>query len=115
MAGILLNTSEAVGTLVAGVDAFRNERKNYTANPRKITGIAIVGGNAINECSLDLHAGDHYFGRFRNSLNGAVAPRMPDDLQPIDPTWVVGDKITATIVTAPTVSPLQIQLFGEAS
>lgn len=113
MSGILLNTHEAAATLVAGTDAFRNERKNVSANPRKITGVAIVGGNAINEASVDLHAGDHYFGRFRNTLNGAVAVRIDQDYQPIDPTWVVGDKLTATIVTAPTVSPLIIQLFGE--
>jgi len=110
--GELLSTSEAAATLVAGVDAFRNERKNLSARPRQIHGFTIVGGNAINECEVDIHAGDHYFGRFRNTRNGAVQAILPDDYQPVTPTWVVGDKLTATIVVAPTVSPLLIKVFG---
>ena len=111
--GILMNTSEAAATLLAGVDALRNERKNVSARRRVINGIIIVGANAINECEVDLHAGDHYFGRFRNSRAGVAAPIIDEDFQPISPTWVVGDKITATIVVAPTVSPLLIQIHGE--
>jgi len=113
MSGILINTSEAAATLLAGVDAFRNDRKRTSSRPRVVEGIAIVGGNAINEPVIDLYAGDYYFGRFRGSRAGAVAPIMPDDLQPIRSTVVApGDAITATIQNAPTVSPLQIQVFG---
>jgi len=113
MDGILINTSEAAATLTAGVDAFRNERKSTSSRTRVITGITIVGGNTINEAALDLYAGDYYFGRFRNSLNGAVSPIMPDHYQAIRPTVVAaGDRITCTVGTAPTVSPLLVQLFG---
>lgn len=111
--GILVQSYEAAATLTAGTDAFRNERKRVSSRNRVITGIAIVGGNAINEAAVDLYAGDHFFGRFRNSLNGAVSVIMPDHFQAIRPTVVAaGDQITAVIGTAPTVSPLTIQLFG---
>ena len=113
MAGILVSTSEAAATLVVGVDAFRNERKRTSSRPRIVEGISIVGGNAINEPVVDLFAGDYYFGRFRGSRAGAVAPILPDDLQPIRATGIAaGDAITASIQTAPTVSPLQIMVFG---
>lgn len=110
--GELLSTHEAAATLLAGVDAFRNERKNLSARPRQIHGFTIVGGNAIHEVEVDIHAGDHYFGRFRNTRSGVAAPILPDDYQACIPTWVVGDKLTATIVTPPTVSPLLIKVFG---
>lgn len=113
MAGILINTAEAAATLMAGVDAFRNDRKRTSSRPRVINGIVIVGGNAINEVAVDLYAGDYFFGRFRNSRAGVVAPIMPDDYQAIRPTAVApGDGITAIIGTAPTVSPMYIQLMG---
>jgi hypothetical protein len=112
--GILINTNEAAATLTVGTDAFRNERKSVSSRNRVVSGIAIVGGNAINEASVDLYAGDHFFGTFRNSLNGAVSPIMPDHFQSISPTVVAaGDRITAIVATAPTVSPLLIQLFGQ--
>lgn len=113
MSGILVNTSEAAATLTAGTDAFRNDRKRSSARARIIEGIVIVGANAINECAVDLYAGDFYFGRFRNSRSGVVAPVQPDDFQAIRPTIVApGDALTATIAVAPTVSPLLIQVFG---
>lgn len=112
--GILINTSEAAATLLVGTDAFRNDRKRSSSRPRVITGIVIVGGNAINEASVDLYAGDYFFGRFRNSRAGVVAPILPDDFQPLRATYVApGDALTATIGVAPTVSPLQIQVHGE--
>jgi len=114
MAGIIISSGEAAATLTAGTDAFRNNRKRTSSRPRVVTGIAIVGGNAINEASVDLYAGDHFFGTFYNTHSGVVAPIMPDDLQPIRPTAVApGDGISALIATAPTVSPLYIQLMGE--
>ena len=111
--GILVSTSEAAATPTVGVDAFRNDRKRTSSRVRVVDGIAIVGGNAINEPVVDLYAGNYYFGRFRGSRAGAVAPILPDDLQPIRPTVVApGDAVTATIAVAPTVSPLQIMVFG---
>jgi len=114
MSGIIINTGEAAATLTAGVDAFRNDRKRTSSRPRIVEGIVIVGGNAINEAAIDLYAGDYFFGRFRNTASGVVAPTMPDDYQAIRATAVApGDSITAIIGTAPTVSPLYIQLMGQ--
>ena len=111
--GILINTAEAAATLIVGVDAFRNDRKRTSSRPRAVEGIVIVGGNAINEAAVDLFAGDYYFGRFRNSRAGVAAPIMPDDYQAIRPTMVaIGDAVTAVIATAPTVSPLYVQVYG---
>ena len=114
MAGILINTSEAAATLTVGTDAFRNDRKRTSSRGRTVTGIAIVGGNAINEASIDLYAGDYFFGRFRNTQPGVVGVTIPDDVQPIRSTYVAaGDGISAIVGVAPTVSPLLIQLYGE--
>lgn len=114
MAGILVSTYEAAATLTVGTDAFRNARKKTSSRARGVTGIVVVGGNAINEASVDLYAGDYYFGRFYNTHSGAVAPIFPDDLQSLRPTMVApGDALTAVIATAPTVSPLSVQVYGE--
>ena len=113
MAGILINTTEAAATLVVGTDAFRNDRKRTSSRVRIVEGIVIVGANAINESTVDLFAGDYFFGSFRNSRAGVAAPIIPDDLQAIRPTVVApGDAITAQIRVAPTVSPLLIQIYG---
>jgi hypothetical protein len=110
---MLLNTSEAAATLTVGVDAFRNERKNVTSRPRAITGIIIVGANAINEARVGLYVGDTYIGGFRNSRAGVAAPIVPDDVQSVGNRFVApGDKIAAIIEVAPTVSPLLIQVLG---
>jgi len=113
MSGILINTAEAAATLLVGVDAFRNDRKRTSSRPRVVEGIVIVGGNAINECTIALYAGDYFFGNFRNTHSGVVAPVMPDDGQAIRATMVApGDALTALVVVAPTVSPLYIQIIG---
>jgi hypothetical protein len=113
MAGELISTSEAAATLTAGVDAFRNERKSVSSRPRRVDGFSVVGANAINEAEVDIHAGDYFFGRFRNSRAGVAAAIMPDDMQPVRAVMVApGDKLTATIVTIPTVSPLLIKVYG---
>lgn len=113
MDGILINTSEAAATLTVGVDAFRNERKSTSSRNRIISGIVIVGGNAINEAAVDLFAGDFYFGRYRNSRSGVAAPIIPDDFQSLQPRVVAaGDRLTATVAVAPTVSPLLVQIIG---
>lgn len=111
--GELISTSEAAATLTVGVDAFRNERKSTLSRHRSVEGVSIVGGNAINEATVDLFAGDYFYGRFRNSRNGAVAAIMPDDYQPIKPAMLpAGDRIVATVITAPTVSPLLVKVYG---
>ncbi len=111
--GMLLNTVEAAATLTVGTDAFRNERENVTSRPRVIDGVAIVGGNAIGEASVSMYAGSNFLGTYQSSLNGAVAILMPDHLQAVGPAYVApGDKISGIIATAPTVSPLKIQVFG---
>jgi len=111
--GILISTSEAAATLTVGTDAFRNDRKRTSSRGRAISGIALVGSAAINDTEIDLYAGDYYFGRFRNSRAGVVAPILPDDLQPIRPTYVApGDALTAIVVDAPATNPLLIQVYG---
>jgi hypothetical protein len=113
MSGILINTAEAAATLTVGVDAFRNDRKRTSSRARVVEGIVIVGGNAINEAAIDLFAGDYFFGTFRNTHSGVVAPVMPDDGQSIRATMVApGDALSALVRTAPTVSPLYIQVIG---
>lgn len=114
MQGIIISTNEAAATLIVGTDAFRNERKRVSSRLRKLTGVAIVGGNAINEAAVDIYIEDFYVGRFLNSLNGAVSPIMPDHFQAIAGKAVPpGSQITGVIGTAPTVSPLIIHLYGE--
>lgn len=111
---MLLITNEGWATLTVGVDAFRNERKNVSSRPRRITGIAIVGANAINECAFDLYIGDVYLGRYLNSLNGVVAPIYPDHFQPIGSRFVPpGEKIACIVAVIPTVSPVIIHLHGD--
>ena len=110
---MLFNTQEAAATLIVGVDAFRNERKRTSSKPRVMTGILMVGGNAINEAEVDFYIEDFYVGRFRNSRNGVVAPIIPDDLQQVGSLLIpAGSQVAAIIAVAPTVSPLLIQVFG---
>lgn len=113
MPGELISSYEAAATLLVGVDAFRNERKATSSRPRSVEGVSIVGANAINECTVDIHIEDYFVGRFRNSRAGAVQVILPDDYQPVRPALCpAGSKITATIITAPTVSPLAIKIYG---
>lgn len=111
--GIILQSREAAATLVVGTDVYRNERKSVSSRPRVVTGIAMVGGNAIAEASIDLYIEDVFLGTYYTSLNGAVAILLPDHYQPIAPRTVApGSKIAGIIATAPTVSPLITMLFG---
>lgn len=110
---MLLSTSEAAATLTVGTDAFRNERKRVTSRPRILTGIAIVGGNAINEAAVDIFIEDNYVGRFRNSRAGVAAVIADQDIYPTGAKLVpAGSQIAGIIVVAPTVSPLLIQIHG---
>lgn len=109
---MLLNTSEATATLLVGVDIFRNERKQVSSQPRTMTGIVLVGANAINECEVDFYIEDFYVGRYRNSRNGVVAPILPDDFQGVGRLLVpAGSKISGIIAVVPTVSPLLCQVY----
>ncbi len=108
---MILNTYEAAATLTVGTDAFRNERKQSSSQPRVLKSVAIVGANAINECAVDLYIEDFYVGRFRNTRSGAVQVIHPDDDVAVGPHYIpAGSKLTAIIAVAPTVSPLIIQL-----
>jgi len=108
---MILNTYEAAATLTVGTDAFRNERKQISSQPRVLSKVAIVGGNAINECAVDLYIEDFYVGRFRNTRNGAVQVIHPDDDIIVGPHYIPpGSKLSAIIGVAPTVSPLVIVL-----
>jgi len=110
---MLFNTVEAAATLTVGTDAFRNDRKRTSSRPRVMTGIAIVGGNAIGECTVNIFIEDVFVGAFQNSLNGAVAVLMPDHLQSTGNKYIPpGSQVAAIIAVAPTVSPLKIQIFG---
>lgn len=111
--GELLSTSEAAATLTVGVDAFRNERKRVSSRLRYVTGISIVGGNAINEARVDFYIEDYFVGNFRNSRAGVSQAILPDDLQPIrEAACPQGSQMTAVIGVAPTVSPLLIKVYG---
>ena len=110
---MLFNTIEAAATLTVGVDAFRNERKRTSSRPRVMNGLAIVGGNAIGEASVDFFIEDSFVGTFQNSLNGAVSVIMPDHFQATGDRFIPpGSAVAAIVRTAPTVSPLKIQVFG---
>ncbi len=114
MDGELLSTSEAAATLIVGTDAFRNERKRTSSRLRYVSGISIVGANAINEATVDVFIEDYFVGRFRNSRAGAVAAILPDDYQPVKTAACPpGSQISAVIIVAPTVSPLLIKVYGQ--
>ena len=114
MAGVLVQSREAAATLTAGTDAFRNEGLSQSSRPRVIRGIAIAGGNAVAEASVRLRAGRVDLGTYFASRSGVATPLYPDDYQAIAPIQVApGDRLSAIIVTAPTVNPLSIQVHGD--
>lgn len=109
---MILNTYEATATLTVGVDAFRNERRQVSSKPRVMSGVAIVGANAINECAVDIYIEDFYVGRFRNSRAGVSQVIAQEDIYRVGPHYVpAGSKLAAIIAIAPTVSPLIIQII----
>lgn len=111
--GELISSGEAAATLTVGTDAFRNERKATSSRPRSVEGVTVVGGNAINEATVDIHIEDYFVGRFRNTRSGVAQVILNQDYQPVRPALCpAGSKITATIITAPTVSPLYIKVYG---
>lgn len=112
--GALLSTNELAATLLVGVDVFRNERNQSTPYWRLVTGITIVGSTAINDFEIDLYAGDNFLGHyFLNVAGAAVTPALPDNLQPIAPTWVApGTKVSGIITNAAVANPVQCKLYG---
>ncbi len=111
--GELLSTSEAAATLTVGTDAFRNERKRTSSRLRYVSGVSIVGANAINEAVVDIFIEDYFVGRFRNTRAGVAQHIMPDDFQSVkSAACPPGSQISAVIIVAPTVSPLLIKIFG---
>jgi len=111
--GELISTGEAAATLAVGTDALRNERKRTSSSLRYVTGVSVVGGNAINEASIEVYIEDYFVGRFRNSRSGVAAAILPDDLQPVKPAACPpGSQISAVVIIAPTVSPLYIKIYG---
>lgn len=112
--GALMSTNEAAATLLVGVDVFRNDRNQTTPYPRVVTGITVVGSTAINDFEIDVYAGDVYLGHFFvNVVGAAVTPAMPDNLQPIAPTYVApGTRISGIITNAAVGNPVQCKLYG---
>jgi len=112
-AGILVSTAEGAATLTVGTDAIRNERKKTSSRLRYITGLTVVGGNAINEAAVDVYIEDYFVGTFRNTHSGVAAALMPDDFQAVRAAASPpGSAISAIVRTAPTVSPLYIAIYG---
>lgn len=114
MDGALLSTNELAATLLVGVDVFRFERMQTDTRWRLITGITVVGSTAINDFEIDLFAGDVFLGHFfLNVAGAAVTPAMPDNIQPIPPTWVApGTRISGIITNAAVANPVQCKLYG---
>ncbi|MBU1145885.1 MAG: hypothetical protein KJ971_08575 [Firmicutes bacterium] len=111
---MLFSTYEAAATLTAGTDAFRNERKRTSGRLRQMTGVAIVGGNAINEAAVDIYIEDYFVGQFRNSKSGVSAIDAQADIKWVGKKAIPpGSQVAAIIATAPTVSPLLIEIHGK--
>lgn len=109
---MLLNTYEAAATLTVGTDAFRNEQRNVSSQNRVMSGIAVVGSAAINDCSVDVYIEDYYVGNFRNSKAGVIGVDLQQDIRPVGPHAVpAGSKMSAIIRVAPTTSPLLITVI----
>lgn len=112
--GILLSTNEAAATLLVGVDAFRNERMQTDVRWRLVTALTMVGSTAINDCELDLFAGDTLLVHgFVTRIGAAIQVIIPEDLQEIPPTWVPPNmRISGVITNAPVANPLLCRVYG---
>lgn len=112
--GTLLSTNELAATLLVGIDVFRNERMQTDTRWRIVTGITIVGSTALRDFELDLFAGDTILGHFVvNVVGAAVIPVLPDNIQPIVPTYIApGVKISGIITNAAVGNPVQCVLYG---
>jgi len=109
---MLFETYEAAATALVGVDLARNERTQVSSRPRVMRGIAVVGGNAINEAAIDCYVENAYIGRFRNTHSGVVGITIPDDVKPTGARAIpAGSKISLIVAVAPTVSPIIVGIF----
>ena len=109
---MLLSTREAAATLTVGTDAFRNERKNVSSQPRVMRGVAIVGSAAINDTEVGIYIEDHYVGNFWNSTAGVVQVDAQKDVYPVGALLIPpGAKVSAIILDAPATNPLIIQVY----
>lgn len=109
---MLFETYEAAATALVGVDLARNERRNVSSKPRVLRGIAVVGGNAINEAAIDVYIEDYYVGRFRNTASGVTNITIPDDVKPVGPHYIpAGSKVSLIVAVAPTVSPILVGCY----
>lgn len=85
--------------------------KNYATAPslRALTGLGIVGGNAINEAKLELKVGGVSQGTYLNTKSG-VAAVQKDDVRPLAIGVLPNEQIELIVLVAPTVSPLVWQM-----
>ncbi|GAI00822.1 unnamed protein product [marine sediment metagenome] len=109
---MILSTYEAAGTLLAGVDAFRNERKNVSSRRRVMRGVAVVGGAAVDDTIVDLYIEDFFVGTFRNTHAGAVGIVVNQDVIPVGPHYIPpGSKLAAIMAANCGAGFLKIQLY----
>lgn len=110
---MFINTYEAAATLLAGVDALRNERLNVSSKNRVLKGVAVVGSTAINDCEVALYIEDFFVGHFRNTKAGAaIGVILTEDVYPVGPFAIpAGSKVAAIITLAVVGNPLIIQLY----
>ncbi|GAH28376.1 unnamed protein product, partial [marine sediment metagenome] len=63
---------------------------------------------------IDLFAGDVFLGHYVvNVVGAAVIPVLPDNIQPIAPTFVEGGvRISGIVTNAAVANPVQCVLYG---
>jgi len=109
---MLISTYEAAGTLLAGVDALRNERKNVSSRRRVLRGVAIVGGTAVDDSIVDLYIEDFFVGTFRNTAAGVVGVNTTQDVVPVGPHYIPpGSKLSGIMAANCGAGFLKIQLY----
>lgn len=109
---MILSTYEAAGTLLAGVDAFRNERKNVSSRRRVLRGVAVVGGAAVDDSIVDLYIEDFFVGTFRNTHAGVIGVDSTADIIPVGPHFIPpGSKLAGIMAADAGAGFLKIQLY----
>jgi len=101
-----IDDSVAAATAVVGYNLFGG--KSYAQKPyvRHLKRIGFVGGNAINEATVELMVGGVSSGGFRNNVSGVAAVRQSDDMKNVDIGVLPNEIIEAFVRVAPTTSPL---------
>ena len=109
---MLISTYEAAATLLAGVDALRNERKNVSSRRRVLRGVACVGGAAVDDTTFDLYIEDFFVGTFRNTAAGVVGVNITQDVIPVGPHYIPpGSKLSAIMAANAGAGFCKIQLY----